>query len=107
VNGIERGDKQHAAEIIKNQLVEGKRARLASRAEEARMNLEKGAVKTGTVEDMMEDLNRLSERIPRSLLQGLQFCHSGRSKQQQRWGYEGVMQRLHERALKTFKVRLV
>jgi hypothetical protein len=51
-------DKEYIAEIIKNQLVEGKRARLASRAEEARMNLEKGAVKTGTVEDMMEDLDR-------------------------------------------------
>ena len=51
-------DKEYIAEIIKNQLVEGKRAMLASRAEEARMNLEKGAVKTGTVEDMMEDLDR-------------------------------------------------
>jgi hypothetical protein len=57
VNGVERGDKQHVAEIIRKQLTEVKRARHAERPEQARMNLEKGAVKTGTVKDLMEDLN--------------------------------------------------
>jgi hypothetical protein len=57
VNGVERGDKQHVAEIIRKQPTEVKRARLAERAEQARMNLAKGAVKTGTVKDLMEDLN--------------------------------------------------
>jgi len=57
VNGVERGDKQHIAEIVRKQLIAVKRARLAERAEEARMNLAKGAVKTGTVKDLMEDLN--------------------------------------------------
>jgi hypothetical protein len=57
VNGVERGDKQHVAEIIRKQLTEVKRARLAERAEESRMNLAKGAVKTGTVKDLMEDLD--------------------------------------------------
>jgi len=57
VNGVESGDKQHVAEIVRKQLTEVKRARLAERAEEARMNLQKGAVKTGTVKDLMEDLD--------------------------------------------------
>ena len=57
MNGVERGDKQHAAEIIRKQLIAVKRARPAERAEQARMNLEKGAVKTGTVKDLMEDLD--------------------------------------------------
>lgn len=57
MNGVESGDKQHVAEIVRKQLTEVKRARLAERAEEARMNLQKGAVKTGTVKDLMEDLD--------------------------------------------------
>jgi hypothetical protein len=57
VNGVESGDKRHVAEIVRKQLTEVKRARLAERAEEARMNLQKGAVKTGTVKDLMEDLD--------------------------------------------------
>lgn len=51
-------DKECVAEIIRKQLIEVKRERLAERAEEARMNLEQGAVKTGTVKDLMEDLDR-------------------------------------------------
>jgi hypothetical protein len=51
-------DKEYVAEIIRKQLIEVKRERLAERAEEARMNLEQGAVKTGTVKDLMEDLDR-------------------------------------------------
>jgi len=51
-------DKEYVAEIIRKQLIEVKRERLAERAEEARMNLEQGAVKTGTVKDLMEELDR-------------------------------------------------
>ena len=57
MNGVEHGNKQYVAEIVKKQLTEVKMTGLAERAEEARMNLEKGAVKTGTVKDLMEDLN--------------------------------------------------
>jgi hypothetical protein len=52
-------DKEYVAEIITKQLIEVKRDRLAERAQEARMNLEKGAVKTGTVKELMEDLDRV------------------------------------------------
>ena len=51
-------DKEYVAEIIRKQLIEVKRDRLAERAREARMNVEKGAVKTGTTEELMEDLDR-------------------------------------------------
>jgi len=51
-------DKEYVAEIIRKQLIEVKRDRLAERAREARMNVEKGTVKTGTMEELMEDLDR-------------------------------------------------
>ena len=50
-------DKEYVAEIIRKQLIEVKRDRLAERAREARRNLEKGTVKTGTVKELMEDLD--------------------------------------------------
>jgi hypothetical protein len=51
-------DKEYVAEIIRKQLIEVKRERLADRAREARKNLKKRAVKTGTIRDLMEDLDR-------------------------------------------------
>jgi len=51
-------DKEYVAEIIRKQLIEVKRERLAERAREARKNLKKRAVKTGTIRDLMEDLDR-------------------------------------------------
>ena len=51
-------DKEYVAEIIRKQLIEVKRDRLAERAQEARMNLEKGTVKTGAIKELMEDLDR-------------------------------------------------
>ena len=50
-------DKEYVAEIIRKQLIEVKRDGLTERAREARMNLEKGAVKRGTLKDLMEDLD--------------------------------------------------
>jgi hypothetical protein len=51
-------DKEYVAEIIRKQLIEMKRDRLAERAQEARMNFEKGKAKTGPVEELKEDLDR-------------------------------------------------
>jgi hypothetical protein len=50
-------DKEYVAEIIKKQVIEEKRSRLAERAREARMNSERGSAKTGTLKDLMEDLD--------------------------------------------------
>ena len=51
-------DKEYVAEIIRKQIIEVKREKLADRVREARSNLEKGAVKTGGIEELMEDLDR-------------------------------------------------
>ena len=51
-------DKEYVAEIIRKQLIEVKRESLAERAREARKNLKKRTVKTGTIKDLMEDLDR-------------------------------------------------
>jgi len=50
-------DKEYVAEIIKKQLIEAKRNRLAERAREARGNFERGSAKTGALRDLMEDLD--------------------------------------------------
>jgi len=50
-------DKEYVAEIIRKQVIEEKRNRLAERAREARVNLEGGSVKTGSLKDLMEDLD--------------------------------------------------
>ncbi len=49
-------DKEYVAEIIGKQLIEVKRERLAERVLEARKNLEKGQVRSGTIKDLKEDL---------------------------------------------------
>ena len=51
-------DKEYVAEIIRKQLIEVKRDRLAERAREAKKNFERGVVKTGTLKDLTEDLDR-------------------------------------------------
>ncbi|MCJ7594093.1 MAG: hypothetical protein MUO52_04890 [Desulfobacterales bacterium] len=51
-------DKEYVAEVIRKQLIEAKRNRLAARAREARMNFERGEGKTGTLKDLREDLDR-------------------------------------------------
>lgn len=51
-------DKEYVAEIIRKQVIEEKRVRLAERAQEARSNFERGTVKTGSLKDLMEDLAR-------------------------------------------------
>jgi hypothetical protein len=51
-------DKEYVAEIIRKQVIEVKRDRLAERAREAKENFERGAVKTGTLKDLTEDLDR-------------------------------------------------
>ena len=49
-------DKEYVAEIIRKQVIELKRERLAQRAEEAKMNLKKGFVKSGGIKELLEDL---------------------------------------------------
>lgn len=49
-------DKEYVAEIIRKQVIELKREMLAQRADEAKMNLEKGFVKSGGIKDLLEDL---------------------------------------------------
>jgi len=49
-------DKEYVSEIIKKQLIELKRDKIARRASEARMNLDKGLVKSGNIKDLLEDL---------------------------------------------------
>ncbi len=49
-------DKEYVAEIINKQLIELKRESIAERASEAKMNFEKGLVKSGTIKDLREDL---------------------------------------------------
>jgi hypothetical protein len=49
-------DKEYVAEIIRKQLIDLKRNRLVERARQAKKNLEEGAVKAGTIKDLMEDL---------------------------------------------------
>ena len=51
-------DKEYVAEIIRKQVIETKRNRLAERAREAKVNLERGFAKTGSLKDLMEDLDR-------------------------------------------------
>ena len=50
-------DKEYVAEIIRKQVIEAKRNRLAERAREAGVNLERGLAKTGSLKDLMEDLD--------------------------------------------------
>jgi hypothetical protein len=50
-------DKEYVVEIIKKQVIEEKRNRLAERAREARANFERGSAKMGTLKDLMEDLD--------------------------------------------------
>ncbi len=49
-------DKEYVAEIIRKQVIELKRESLAQRAEEAKMNLKKGVVKSGGIKELLEDL---------------------------------------------------
>jgi hypothetical protein len=51
-------DKEYVAEIIRKQVIEEKRVRLAVMAREARVNFERGSAKTGSLKDLMEDLAR-------------------------------------------------
>ena len=50
-------DKEYVADVIRKQLIEAKRDRLAERAPEAIANFERGSAKTGSLKDLMEDLN--------------------------------------------------
>lgn len=49
-------DKEHAAELIKRQLIEAKREAIVKRAKEAMANLKKGMIKRGTVKELYKDL---------------------------------------------------
>ena len=49
-------DKEYALDVIKKQLAEAKRAAIAKRAKEAKSNLKKGVVKTGTVRELYKEL---------------------------------------------------
>jgi len=49
-------DKEYVVEIMKKQVIELKRERLAQRSEEATMNLKGGFVKSGGIKELLEDL---------------------------------------------------
>ena len=49
-------DKEYVAEIIRKQVIQLKREKLAQRTQEAKMNLEMGHVKSGNLKDLYEDL---------------------------------------------------
>lgn len=49
-------DKEYVAEIIKKQLIDLKRESIAERVSEAKINFEKGLVKSGTIKDLHEDI---------------------------------------------------
>lgn len=49
-------DKEYVAEIIRKQVIELKREKLAQRAQDAKINLEKGFVKSGGIKELLEDL---------------------------------------------------
>lgn len=51
-------DKEYVAEIIRKQLIDLKRDRIAERAKDARLSFERGTSKEGTLKDLMEDLDR-------------------------------------------------
>ena len=48
-------EKEYVAEIIKNQVLEQRRDKLAERVREAKSNLQKGMTRSGTIKDLMED----------------------------------------------------
>jgi hypothetical protein len=50
-------DKEYVAEVIRKQVIESRREKIAERAQEARSNFEEGRVKTGTLKELMEDLD--------------------------------------------------
>jgi hypothetical protein len=50
--------KEYVADIIKKQIIEMKREGLANRVQEAKVNFEKGDVKTGSIKDLTEDLDK-------------------------------------------------
>ena len=49
-------DKEYVAEIIRKQVIELKRGKLAQRAQDAKKNFSKGLVKSGGIEEVVEDL---------------------------------------------------
>ena len=49
-------DKEYAVDVITKQLAEAKRGAIARRAKEAMVNLKKGAIRMGTVQDLYKDL---------------------------------------------------
>jgi len=55
-------DKEYALDIIKKQLIEAKRDRIARRAKDAIANLKKGKVRKGAVSELFKDLESDSLR---------------------------------------------
>ena len=49
-------DKEYVAEIIRKQVIELKRAKLAQRAQDTKKNFSKGFVKSGGIKELLEDL---------------------------------------------------
>jgi len=49
-------DKEYVAEIIRKQVIELKRGKLAQRAHDAKKNFSKGLVKSGDIKELLEDL---------------------------------------------------
>jgi len=54
--------KDYLADITMKKIIEAKREKLAERAREAQVNFRKGMIRTGTVKDLMEDLDSNQSR---------------------------------------------
>ncbi|MBC8394848.1 MAG: hypothetical protein H8E17_20055 [Deltaproteobacteria bacterium] len=55
-NLLPMDEKEYVADVLNKQLIEFRREKIANRADEARKNLKEGDVKSGTFQDLYEDL---------------------------------------------------
>ena len=55
-NHLSLDEREYVIDVVKKQVIEAKRDAIARRSKEARANLKKGKIKTGTVKQLYEDL---------------------------------------------------
>jgi hypothetical protein len=57
VDKLDSDDQQYLSELLHKRLIDSKRAAIAKRARQAKENERKGRCKTGSVKDLLADLN--------------------------------------------------
>ncbi|HOX34947.1 MAG TPA: hypothetical protein PLO06_04565 [Methanoregulaceae archaeon] len=57
VDQLDRDDQEYLSELLHKRLIDSKRAAIAKRAVQARLNVQKGRCKTGSAKDLLADLN--------------------------------------------------